>query len=649
MAAGLGSRFGGLKQIAPVDEGGHIIIDYSLYDAYRAGFRDVVCIINPANKEAFDQRFKDIKPHMNIQYAYQTLDALPEGYTLPEGRTKPWGTAHAILCAKPYIHGPFAAINADDFYGEEAYKLLYSYLESAVKPEQYAMVGYMVENTLSESGSVARGVCAVAEDQLVGIKETFEIVPASHGGAAYPEGDAMVDIPKGTVVSMNIWAFDQTFMDHIESRFEAFLDAGIAENPMKCEFLLPTVVGELLAEKTATVRVLPTTDKWYGVTYAEDLPAVKLSIQNLIDGKIYPKRLWGLDNLPEQAYAFNLSAKPIFCTRYGNGHINETYLIVDAIAREYILQKINKNVFRKPENVMDNLLAVTSHLRAKAKDPRTTLTLLPTKDGNNWLVDDKGEYWRMYPFISDTICLQRAEDANDFKESGAAFGNFQKLLADFPAETLNETIPDFHNTPARFAKFEAVIAADPQNRAQNAQAEIAFALARKGYVDTLVNLQAAGDIPLRVTHNDTKLNNVLFDRETRCPLCVIDLDTVMPGLSVNDFGDSVRFGASTGAEDEVDLSKISFSLDLYKAYAEGFLSACGDSLTPGEIAHLRDGAKMMTLECGLRFLTDYIEGDVYFKTDHAQHNLDRARTQFKLVADMEQKWEQMGEIVREIV
>jgi len=346
-----------------------------------------------------------------------------------------------------------------------------------------------------------------------------------------------------------------------------------------------------------------------------------------------------------QIYEFKTDADPIFCTRYGSGHINETYLVVDGTARQYILQKINQKVFRKPDELMANIKAVTAYLQSQVHSPRECLSLIPTKAGKDWLVDESGEYWRMYPFISDSVCLQLAENPADFNESGIAFGNFQRMLSGFPASTLHETIPKFHDTPNRYMQFKAAIKSDPQGRAKTVAQEIDFALAREEYAKTLTSLQESGDIPLRVTHNDTKLNNVLFDRETKKALCVIDLDTVMPGLSVNDFGDSIRFGASTAAEDEIDLSKVTFSLPLFEAYTSGFLASCGESLTECERLHLSDGAKMMTLECGVRFLTDYIEGDVYFKTHRDGHNLDRCRTQFKLVEEMEAKWPQMKKII----
>ena len=309
------------------------------------------------------------------------------------------------------------------------------------------------------------------------------------------------------------------------------------------------------------------------------------------------------------------------------------------------MQKINRNVFREPQKLMANISAVTAHLHKTAANGREALTLVPTMDGSKWLVDAEGEYWRMYRFISDSVCMEKAAAENDFRESGFAFGRFQLQLADFPANTLTETIPNFHDTPVRYAALKTAVENDVRGRAEDVRREIDFALEREAYAGTLTALQFSGDLPLRVTHNDTKLNNILFDRDTRKALCVIDLDTVMPGLSVNDFGDSIRFGASTAAEDERELERVSFSMQLFKVYAEGFLSTCGKSLSKCEIDHLRDGAKMMTLECGTRFLADYLSGDVYFRIHRESHNLDRARTQFKLVLDMEKKWDEMLEII----
>ncbi len=340
---------------------------------------------------------------------------------------------------------------------------------------------------------------------------------------------------------------------------------------------------------------------------------------------------------------FQLDAPVASCERYGFGHINVTYLVVTETGHRYILQKINNHIFKDVPGLMGNIAAVTKYLRTQEADPRRVLTLVPTVNGDDYLAHTDGTFWRVYEFVEDSLCLQAPESANDFYQSAVAFGTFQQQLKDFPAATLCEVIPNFHNTVDRFRIFHEVLAADPMGRAADVKAEIEFALAHEAEAGTLVNLLAEGKLPLRVTHNDTKLNNVMLDAETRTPLCVIDLDTVMPGLSAYDFGDSIRFGAATAPEDEKDLDKMTMSLELYKTYTEGFLSAC-PGLTQTEKEMLPMGAKLMTLECGVRFLTDYLDGDHYFATHREGHNLDRCRTQFKLVSDMETKWDEMRRI-----
>ena len=345
--------------------------------------------------------------------------------------------------------------------------------------------------------------------------------------------------------------------------------------------------------------------------------------------------------------SFKLDAPVASCERYGCGHVNETYLVVSESGRRYILQKISTRAFHDVPALMQNIISVTQFLKEKTEDPRGVLTLVPTTDEQFFLTCEDGSYWRLYDFVEDAVCLQAPETPEDFYQSALAFGNFQQMLTDFPAETLSETIPMFHNTANRFKLFREKLAEDPMGRAASVKAEIEFALAHEAEASTLVDLQASGELPTRVTHNDTKLNNVMLDATTKKALCVIDLDTIMPGLSLYDFGDSIRFGAATAAEDETDLSKVEMSLELFRTYATGFLTAC-PGLTDLEKKMMPMGAKMMTLECGVRFLTDYLDGDHYFKVHRENHNLDRCRTQFKLVADMEKKWAEMNAVIEEV-
>lgn len=343
---------------------------------------------------------------------------------------------------------------------------------------------------------------------------------------------------------------------------------------------------------------------------------------------------------------FAISGQPTSCEVFGHGHINYTLLLQTDTGCRYILQRINKHVFQDPKALMENVGAISRFLQEKVSDPREALHFIPTHEGVYYYLDENAQYWRCYEFANG-ICLEAPETERDFYESAIAFGRFQELLSDFPADTLVETIPEFHNTINRYRLFKDALEKDACNRAKDVQLEIDYILAREEEAGTLQRMRESGELPLRVTHNDTKLNNVLLDKETRKALCVLDLDTVMPGLSLYDFGDSIRFGAATAEEDEKDLSKMSLDLRMFEIYTQGYLKACS-SLTPLEVKMLPMGAKIITLELAVRFLTDYLEGDHYFKTAYSNHNLVRARAQLKLVADMEEKWPQMQNIVAQI-
>ena len=346
---------------------------------------------------------------------------------------------------------------------------------------------------------------------------------------------------------------------------------------------------------------------------------------------------------------FDICGEFVKCTPYGNGHINNTFLVrcedKNGKTVRYILQAINTVVFKEPENVISNIERVTEFLKLKSGDPRRVLSLVPAKRGGHIYKDADGYFWRMYDFIEDAVCLERPESESDFYQSAVAFGRFQRDLSDFPAEELYETIPDFHNTPKRYRDFLAAADADICGRAAGVLKEIEFIKERADFYSVLYDANKDGILPLRVTHNDTKLNNVTLDGASRTALCVIDLDTIMPGFSVTDFGDSIRFGANTAAEDEPDLGKVSMDLALFDVYAKGYLDGCGGKMRHEEIMLMPEGAKMMTLECGMRFLTDYLQGDTYFKTKYPEHNLVRCRTQLKLATDMERHWDEMKRIV----
>lgn len=339
--------------------------------------------------------------------------------------------------------------------------------------------------------------------------------------------------------------------------------------------------------------------------------------------------------------------------RHGKGHINDTFCVVcktpEGGTARFILQRLSQAAFPHPEEVMENFVGITSYLRreilAEGGDPlRETLSLVKTGDGADFVTDAEGRAWRLMPFIENADCYQSATPEL-FAASGRAFGRFQYMLRDYPARTLHETIPHFHDTEIRFEQFLAALEADKMNRAKGVSPEIQFILRRKADCGVALRALREGKLPLRVTHNDTKLNNILIDRDTHEGICIIDLDTTMPGLAINDFGDSIRFGANHCMEDEQDLTKVNFDISLYEVFTRGFLEGARGSLTSAELEYLPWGARLMTLECGIRFLTDYLDGDHYFHVSHPRQNLDRARTQLKLVKDMEEQFDAMGAVV----
>jgi len=337
---------------------------------------------------------------------------------------------------------------------------------------------------------------------------------------------------------------------------------------------------------------------------------------------------------------------------YGSGHINDTYAAVfhqtGALLR-VIVQRINTRVFHNPAALMHNIQRVSAYLSAQlggqADGARRVAALIPTRDGRVWHTDAEGNHWRAYRFIENAHTCDTVESIAQAFQSARAFGHFQKMLADLPAPRLHDTIPDFHHTPKRFAAFEQAVAADAVGRAASAQAEIAFALAHRSIAAVLLD---AG-LPERVTHNDTKFNNVLFDDATGEGLCVVDLDTVMPGLALYDFGDMVRTATCPAAEDELDLNKVSMQFPLFEALTRGYLSEAGEFLTKSELEHLAFAGKLITFEQGIRFLADYLAGDTYYKVHREGHNLDRCRTQFKLIESMEQQELRMNRLLDEFM
>lgn len=373
------------------------------------------------------------------------------------------------------------------------------------------------------------------------------------------------------------------------------------------------------------------------------------------------RKIEGVDSrsLEDAVYAFGFGPQCSYVKPFGEGHINETYAVYmpGQDGKEvplYVLQRININVFKNPDQVMDNIFGVTEYLRNIIRQEggdldRETLSYIKTKDGESYFEDDNGQPWRCLHYVPNSVCYQQVERPEQFYQSALSFGHFLKQLGEYPAESLYETIPQFHDTRKRFRDFVEAERKDVKNRARVCRSEIDFVLAREKDCGTLMEQLEDGVLPLRVTHNDTKLNNILFDKDTEEGLCIIDLDTIMPGLAANDFGDSIRFGASTAEEDEQDLEKVHFDIDLYEIYVKGYLEMAKEVLTPAEIESLPWGARLMTLECGMRFLADFLQGDVYFKTAYPEHNLVRARTQFRLVKEMEEQFDKMKDVLKKYI
>lgn len=353
---------------------------------------------------------------------------------------------------------------------------------------------------------------------------------------------------------------------------------------------------------------------------------------------------------------FDYIGEPVAVKDCNKGHINGTYFVdceADGKKQRYVLQSINTNIFKQPDHVMENIVNVTGHIKkkliAEGKDPaQGTINIVFTKDGHYSYTDEAGNYWRSYIFIEGD-CYQSADSPELMERVGKAFGHFQMQLADFDASVLHESIPNFHNTVSRFADFEKALSDDLAGRAAGIKDDIQFILNRKDKCSFIMDGIADGRLPLRVTHNDTKLNNIMMDPETGEGRCVIDLDTVMPGSVLADFGDAIRFGASSAAEDETDLDKVYMRLDMFESYAKGFIEGLEGSLTEDEIRSLPMGAYMLTYEQAIRFLGDYLNGDTYFRTHYPEHNLDRARNQMKLVADMESKMDEMNRIIEKYI
>ncbi len=665
MAAGIGSRYGGLKQIDSVGPNKELIIDYSIYDAIKAGFSKVVFIINRNIEKDFKEIIGNrISNHVDVEYAYQDITDLPNEINIPSERVKPLGTGHALYCARHAIDAPFAIINADDFYSFEAFSKMYEFLSINKDDSKSTMVGYSLKNTVTDHGYVSRGVCEIDNDSiLTSIVERPKIRKEENQIVFQNESNEWVDIDSNTIVSMNMWGFMPEVMNHVESFMIDFFEEALIVNPLKSEFYLPYIVDQTITKGVMSYEVLNTSAKWFGVTYKEDKEMVVKEISKMHLNNEYPKKLWeDMSHLREVCSHFKFDSQIESIERYGDGHINDTYKLTSKNKAHYILQRINHDIFKNVDNLMSNIDKVTSYLgdiynefvlgdntsEFQFDSDYEILTLINTTKDEIYYVSDKGLYFRAYVFVEGAKGYNFAINNEMLYEAGKSFGIFQKMLDDFPVNELYETLPNFHHTPFRFETFKKVLEKDVYSRASMCKDEIDFVYSSEQYMGIIIDAMEQNKIPIRVTHNDTKLNNVLLDQISAKARCVIDLDTVMPGSLLFDYGDAIRSCGSTEPEDSENINVLKVDMDKVYSFSKGLLEAIGESITDMEIELIPISAFILTFECGLRFLTDFLDGDNYFKVHKENHNLIRAKNQFKFASELLNSMDEITSIIEEI-
>lgn len=652
LAAGVGRRFGGLKQLEPFGPHGETILEYTIHDAIRAGAGRAVLVVRPETEAEFRQTVgRRLERVADVAYVHQSLD---EGSRMASGsaqRVKPWGTAHALLCATQAVEGPFVAANADDFYGAGAIANAVAFLKpgSEANAGDHALIGYRLRDTLPGTGRVSRAVCTQDHGQLTDLAEIPQIWRVGDDIIAVDTAGRRRSLSGDEWVSMNLWAFRPGVNTLLRAAFDRFLHEHAASSD--AEFQIPVVIRDLVHAGLARVRVIPWTGPWCGVTNRDDLHGVRAHIFDLTVAGAYPSPLAAKPDVatshdPRQIVRqFDVAGEAASITPLRGGHIHESYVArIEAASgsRRFVLQRINTSVFADVEVLMNNVARVTDHLRRKLQDlntpdlDRRMLSFVPTQAGLLTHRAPDGSCWRMMRFIERSTAIEFPRSPADAECAGRAFGAFHDLLADLPPPALHETIPHFHDTPRRVSAMEQAIAVDSQNRAHAARAEIEFALSRRSLADDLIEPLRRGELPRRVVHNDAKLSNVLLDTASGEPLCVVDLDTVMPGTVLFDFGDMMRTMLCPAAEDEHDLSKARVDLELFAGLARGYLAATRNLLTPAERGLLVTAGLVITYEQGIRFLTDYLRGDQYYQTTRPGQNLDRCCMQFALLTQLEQ-------------
>jgi choline kinase len=587
LAAGRGTRFGGNKQLAPLGPNGELMLDYALRDAAVAGFTRAVVVASDDTADA-------LRSHLRL------TNALPVDVVV---QSSPRGTAHAVVVGASGLASPFAVANADDWYGPDAFTRLAAFLRATRAAA--AVVGYAAGVTLSESGGVSRAVCRVdRRGRLLAIEELTGVhrVDGRIVSDTYP-------LAETTPVSMNLWGFSSAFVERLRPIVEAFLS-----ETRTGELRLPDVVGDLVARDALEVTVLPTREPWFGVTHAEDAPVVRARLRERADVERAVLRI---------AAAFATEAAPATATHLVHGHIHETFVVAcGAGHRERIvLQEINTNVFRDLDALIGNWRQIAARVPRVARP-------VPTRAGELLHVDDTGRPWRAMRFVEHTEVLGIDSDDTEREAAARAFAELTRDLDDIGP--LAETIPRFHDLARRRADLDAAVTADRVGRLDGARDLVAAAARFGDAVEAALRAAGADRLPVRVVHNDAKLDNVLVDVDSGAVACILDLDTVMPGSVLNDFGELVRTAATHAAEDEPDLDHVDFDRDRFASLARGYLAGSASFLTDGERGCLALAGPLLALENGVRFCTDHLEGDVYFRVHRPDHNRQRARVQLRL-------------------
>jgi Ser/Thr protein kinase RdoA (MazF antagonist)/NDP-sugar pyrophosphorylase family protein len=629
LAAGLGRRFGGDKQTTGVGPRGEWLLDYALYDAQLAGFESAVLVVRPGMEDLAQRTFS-----LPVALALQDTPGTEWG------RKKPWGTAHALWAARKEISGPFAVVNADDFYGRETYQQLANFLRNECSPQQYALPGFPLQKTLSPNGTVSRALLRIRKNGLLErIEEWKKLERTAEGAGMYTEEGHFQLAPEEARVSMNFWALHPSIFEYLAEAVPSFLNTHRGDKTI--EFLLPDLIQSLMQEQNIRVKVLPSPANWLGVTYSSDLQPVQQQFFEWTKEGLYPSPLLKEDLPAEVLRHFAPDSILLKSHLISTGHIHKTiYALLKESGgeRERVFQRINPHIFKDTDRLVNNALQIEAHLK-RADYPFEPVPQLKGKGGSHWAMDKKGGRWRAFPYVQNSYCRTQAENIEEVRQAAEAIGHLHSCLRTFNPLPIQPAIPGFFDLAWRWQQWtEALENALPERRV-TAKPQIEALEARQFYVDEYEELKAMDQMPIRLLHGDPKLSNLLFDKHSQKVRAIVDWDTAQPGWIIFEFGDMVRSYTNPGGEDGDLSSKEAQDKhdQLYTIVWKGFLKYTDDWLTPGEKTHLPIGARWVIWMQALRFLADYLIGDNYYPVAFPDQNLERAKTHLALLRLVEKK------------